>query len=500
MNTTEIKQTIQIQGYIEQGNRLREERQFEQALSLYQEAIKIHHNSCDLYHHLGETLAAKNELDAAIDAYKKSIAINPEFFWSHHCLGQTLFWQGKLDEAIISARQALKIEPDRAVFHFQLGLYLEHKYELDSAIAAYSQALKLEPDYVEAHQSLEAVLARKSKLPEDLSQRELAKNIEIGNIDLSSLISQGKYLIEKGDIENAITIFQQGIELFTDSHECYHFLGEALVKKHELEKAEHYYRQSISLNPEHHWSYHNLGQVLLWQDKLDEAISATLKAIKLKPDKSEFHEQLKIAIAKKSTPKISNISSSQLPNKSQISSDQKFQNIHLINQAVDNINVQDIVDQRKEAEREVNTYRKAIELDNNPDFIRKNNLYGKLADKLQKLGQSFLDEAVYYYNLEINSKNDNINYHCKSLKLKPDQQTLYCSLANILQKQGKKGADIFYQVAIQLEPKNPNAYIGLADLYFRNQRREEGVELLIRANRLNPDLVESYLCQLFVKI
>lgn len=290
MSTTKAKQTIQ--DYIEQANKLREEEKLDRALSLYQEAVKSYHNSYELYHFLGETLAAKNKLDEAIDSYKKSIEINPEFIWSHHCLGQAFFWQGRLDKAIYNAYQALKIEPELAVLHYQLGLYLERKLELDSSIAAYTQALELEPEYNEARQRLEAVLAKQSGLQRDVVQRDSIKNKDDGISDLEKLISQGKSLIEKGDIENALLVFQQGIDLSADSNECYHFLGEALARKNELAKAEDYFRQSIYLNPEYYWSYHCLGQVLLWQGKVDEAISATRKAIEIEPKEAPLHHQL----------------------------------------------------------------------------------------------------------------------------------------------------------------------------------------------------------------
>ena len=320
------------------------------------------------------------------------------------------------------------------------------------------------------------------------------------NQTTQELINQGNKLRQEGKLDEAIAAFQQAIESDSNSYEAYHFLGETLAQQDKLGAAENSYYKAIEINPDYFWSHHCLGQVLLWQGKLDEAIAATRQAIKLAPSNTAFQEQLKIAIAKKSAHDSLNHSSIELPEKSQDLSHNAIQDVQLANQVVEVINTRDIANKREEVEREITTYRKALELDPNPDFVSKHNLYGKLADNLQKLGQLFLDEALHYYNLAINNNTANIDNYHKSLKLNPDQPTLYCNLANILRKQGRTGADVFYQMAIQLDPKNAQAYIGLADFYLNNQRKEEGIELLVQANRLNTDLVESYLCQLFVKI
>ena len=293
---------IEVETLLAQGRDLMAKGDIDKAIAVYQQGIELDANAYEGYHFLGEALAKQNELETAEKCYRQASEINPDYYWSYHCLGLVLFWQGELDEAIAAARQALESEPNRAVFHYQLGMYLERKLDLDRAIAAYSNALELEPNLTEARHHLEAILARQAESPADLRPRDLTAKKEQEGIDLETLLAQGRDLMAKGDIDKAISVFQQGIELDANSYECYHFLGEALAKKNELEKAEKCYRQAIEINPDYCWSYHNLGQVLFWQGKLNEAIAASRQAIELNKNQPAFYNQLGQALAKKEEP------------------------------------------------------------------------------------------------------------------------------------------------------------------------------------------------------
>lgn len=116
---------------------------------------------------------------------------------------------------------------------------------------------------------------------------------------IQELINQGNKLKQEEKLDEAISTFQQAIELDSNCYEAYHFLGETFSQKDELNAAANYYQQAIDINPDYFWSYHCLGQVLFWQGKLDEAIEASSKAVELLPSHAEFKNQLQIAVDKK---------------------------------------------------------------------------------------------------------------------------------------------------------------------------------------------------------
>ncbi|MGK7895729.1 MAG: tetratricopeptide repeat protein [Xenococcus sp. (in: cyanobacteria)] len=362
-------------------------------------------------------------------------------------------------------------------------------------------------------------LTRQDSISSSSSEKSANSATEIDiNPTAQAMINQGHKLWQEGKLDEAISAFKEAAESDANSYKAHHFIGCICTKQSKLEAAVEAYQKALEINPDYDWSYHGLGQVLFWQGKVDEAIAAARRAIEIESTGAPFYNLLgqclesqgrtESAIAAyrealKIKPDLT-IASEALENlvKNQNEvSYEKLQNVYIPNQVVEVTQNEDIASKRKDIEREITTYRKSIRLASEPDFAAHHNLYGKLANNLQRLGELFLDEALHYYNLAINNDSNNLDNYYKSLKLNPDQPTLYCDLANILRKQGKTGADVFYQMALQLDPKNAQAYLGLADLYLRDQRKQQkGIELLVQANRLNTDLVESYLCQLLVKI
>jgi|GEM_PF-6388143 len=130
--------------FLQECKNLKEQGLVEEAVSVYQRAIKFHQDSYELYHFLGETLAATNQLEAAIDAYKKAIEINPEFHWSYHCLSLVYLWQKRYDQAIEFCNKSIKVNPKIVPFYNQMGLILNHQGEIEKANIFYQKALDIE--------------------------------------------------------------------------------------------------------------------------------------------------------------------------------------------------------------------------------------------------------------------------------------------------------------------------------------------------------------------
>ena len=130
------------------------QQKYTEAITSYQNALKLQANTPDLWFNCAIALTHLNRLDEAVNAYQHAIKLQPRFFEAHGNLGTILQRQGKLDDAIKSYQAGLKINPQDARGHFNLATALRDKGELQAAVNAYQKAIQLFPNYTDAHNNL----------------------------------------------------------------------------------------------------------------------------------------------------------------------------------------------------------------------------------------------------------------------------------------------------------------------------------------------------------
>ncbi len=100
---------------------------------------------------------------------------------------------------------------------------------------------------------------------------------------LETLFDRGVLLQEQGELEKAINVFQQSLEVNSNQVNVHFHLGMVFKEKGDLVASEKHYRMVITLSPEMDRAYNNLGNVLQQLSKLDDAILCYRKAIALNP-------------------------------------------------------------------------------------------------------------------------------------------------------------------------------------------------------------------------
>lgn len=103
---------------------------------------------------------------------------------------------------------------------------------------------------------------------------------------------------EQGQLEEAIEIYHQIIQLFPNNYKSYNYLGKAVLEFGQLEKAIAIFRQGIQLQPNFSWFYDHLGQALVKKNDLPAAIVNYHQAISLEGDVHWFHLHLAQALTK----------------------------------------------------------------------------------------------------------------------------------------------------------------------------------------------------------
>ncbi len=107
-----------------------------------------------------------------------------------------------------------------------------------------------------------------------------------------SKYQEAKKLKQEGKLEEAITAYQEAIELNQNFYSYHHELGEILAAKEDWEGAIASYSKAIELNPKSAWSHHNLGEAFSKIGKPGKAIASYHEAININPKYAGFARSL----------------------------------------------------------------------------------------------------------------------------------------------------------------------------------------------------------------
>jgi tetratricopeptide (TPR) repeat protein len=280
------------------GNVLLNKGQTDQAISQYQEAIRLKPDFDDAHNDLGLALFNKGQTDEAISQYHEAIRLKPDFVFAHNNLGLALLNKGQTDQAISQYQQAIRLKPDFARAHYNLGNALLNKGQTNQAISQYQETIRLKPDFADPHFNLGTVLLNKGQTDEAISQFQEA--IRLKPDFASAHNSLGLGLLNKGQTDQATSQFQEAIRLKPDFPDAHNNLGIILLNKGRTDEAASQFQEAIRLKPDFPDAHNNLGITLAQKNQIDEAISQFQEAIRLKPDFARAQRNLAMALELKS--------------------------------------------------------------------------------------------------------------------------------------------------------------------------------------------------------
>ena len=129
-------------------------RDYEEALSYFEEVVKKNPRNADAYFYIGVCNGKLGRYTEAAEAFKQAIRIKPDYAEAHNYLGVAYAELGRYKEAVEAFKQAIRIKPDYAEAHNFLGVAYVELGRYKEAVKAFKQAIGLQPDYAEARYSL----------------------------------------------------------------------------------------------------------------------------------------------------------------------------------------------------------------------------------------------------------------------------------------------------------------------------------------------------------
>jgi protein O-mannosyl-transferase len=169
-----------VDAYINWGNALSEMGRYAEAIERYRSALALRPDSANAYYRLGDAYGNSGDLESAMKAYARATALNPAFPEAEANWGLALAQTGRADEAMGHLLRAVALNDRYWEAHAYLGFAYAKEGRLSDAIEQYEEALRTEPGAADVHYNLAVVLRAAGRLPEAQAQFEAATRLGSG--------------------------------------------------------------------------------------------------------------------------------------------------------------------------------------------------------------------------------------------------------------------------------------------------------------------------------
>jgi tetratricopeptide (TPR) repeat protein len=133
------------------GDACRAQKDYEQAVTYFREAVRRDKKNAKLYNKLGLVELKNNNLENARLDFEKASKLNKKYADGFNNLGAVYYIQKNFGQATKYFKKAVALEETRPAFHVNLGAAWYSQKKMDRAINEYSRALELDPTALEAN-------------------------------------------------------------------------------------------------------------------------------------------------------------------------------------------------------------------------------------------------------------------------------------------------------------------------------------------------------------
>lgn len=262
--------------------KLHQHGRYEEAESLYREALRVDPLNFDALQLLGALMVDTRNYDQGVALIRNAIGVRPSFAKAHVNLGVALAHLGRYTEAISSYDRALALVPKYAEAFVGRANAHTHLGHTTEALSDFDQALTIKPDFVQALNNKAAALYKAGRFAEVLGTTQQAINLHCANYDCHLLRADALRRLERN--EEAIAAYDHAITLDGRRHEAFHGRGRAWYNLRSFEEAAACVEQAIELGPEVPELWSDAGSALAMLGHLDAAMLRFERALQLEHD------------------------------------------------------------------------------------------------------------------------------------------------------------------------------------------------------------------------
>jgi tetratricopeptide (TPR) repeat protein/formylglycine-generating enzyme required for sulfatase activity len=126
-------------------------KEYDKAISDYNEAIRLQPNHAAAYNNRGNAYQAMKDYDKAISDYNEAIRLEPNYAVAYFKRGNAYEATKDYNKAISDYNEAVRLEPNHSVVYNSRGFAYYEKKDYDKAISDFNEAIRLEPNFALAY-------------------------------------------------------------------------------------------------------------------------------------------------------------------------------------------------------------------------------------------------------------------------------------------------------------------------------------------------------------
>ncbi|WP_421654638.1 protein kinase domain-containing protein [Leptothermofonsia sp. ETS-13] len=177
---------------LKEAERLRQQKQYQQALNHYKQVIQLQPNNAQAYWGQCESLNGLKQPDAAVVACNDALDLNPDYAEALWSKGKALRQQEQILEALRLFEEATVLKPDFAAAWLDWGSALQEVGRSVEAIDALDQAIALNRNSAEAWSIRGAALWNLGRFDQAISSLDKALQIQPNATNARALRQQAR--------------------------------------------------------------------------------------------------------------------------------------------------------------------------------------------------------------------------------------------------------------------------------------------------------------------
>jgi predicted Zn-dependent protease len=140
--------------HYDKAEALRKEGKYQQALSEYNEALKVRKDMAKPHHGIGLVYQAQGKYNQAIDEYKKALKVDPDYVFAYNDMGIAYISAGRYNDAVPPLKKAIEIYENFDHAYANLGEAYYKLKQYPDATKSLEMAITLNENHPRAHTTL----------------------------------------------------------------------------------------------------------------------------------------------------------------------------------------------------------------------------------------------------------------------------------------------------------------------------------------------------------
>jgi type IV pilus biogenesis/stability protein PilW len=184
---------------------------WQNSAALFKHALAATTDNAAMHERYATALFKEGRFDQAVSHYNEALRLHPELYQAHAGLGLVFLQQGKTNEAIECFKETLQLKPDYALVLNNLGALLAAQGKIDEATGYFEKAIRSDPDYLETYYNIVLVKIRQKQYSQAIDYLQTALQRKPDWPEVCSKLAETYFLV--GNMNQAVVYWRRTLDL-----------------------------------------------------------------------------------------------------------------------------------------------------------------------------------------------------------------------------------------------------------------------------------------------